>query len=59
MGARNRGGIGLLYRPAAGIHSLESILGHHEHLKVRALTAIGQKKAYSHSLIFSGSYTCT
>jgi hypothetical protein len=42
MGARHRGGIGFLYRPArlhrlGGIHSLESMPGPHKHLKVRAL----------------------
>jgi hypothetical protein len=32
MGARNRGGIGLSYRPAGGSLSLESIPGPHKHL---------------------------
>jgi hypothetical protein len=38
MGARNRGGIGLLYQAtkAGGIHSLESISGLHKRLKIRA-----------------------
>jgi hypothetical protein len=41
MGARNRGGIGLSYRPARlhrlrRIHSLESIPGLHKRLKIRA-----------------------
>ncbi len=41
VGARNRGGIGLSYRPArptlaGGIHSLESIPGLHKRLKIRA-----------------------
>ncbi len=40
IGARNRVGIGLSYRPArlvaGGIHSLESIPGLHKRLKIRA-----------------------
>jgi hypothetical protein len=41
MGTRNRGGIGLSYRPARlhrlfGIHSLESIPRLHKRLKIRA-----------------------
>jgi hypothetical protein len=43
MGARNRGGIGLSFRPArlqaGGIGSLESIPGLHKSLKIRALYA--------------------
>jgi hypothetical protein len=35
----HRVGIRLSYRPAGGIHSLESIPGPHKHLKVRALGA--------------------
>jgi hypothetical protein len=42
MGARDRGGIVLSYRPArlqaGGILTLESIPGPHKHLKRRALT---------------------
>jgi hypothetical protein len=42
MGARNRGGIGLSYRPArlhrlAEFNSLESVPGLHKLLKIRAL----------------------
>ncbi len=38
MGARNRGGIGLSYRPAGGIHSLELTPGLHKRLQIRALS---------------------
>jgi hypothetical protein len=42
LGSRNRVGIGLSYQPtrlhrAGGIHSLESNLGLHKRLKIRAL----------------------
>ncbi len=37
-GARNRVGIGLSYRPARLIHSLESIPGLHKRLKIRAFS---------------------
>jgi hypothetical protein len=40
MGASNRVGIGLSYRPAVGIDSLESIPGLLKRLQIRALKTV-------------------
>ncbi len=64
MGARNRGGIGLSYRPARlhrldGIHSLESIPGLHKRLKLRALVnyLLTKRSAYYSTCHFFMTHT--